>query len=760
MVKVEKIEYIEYRNVLKISIKLLWIMHISLILKNINDSNTYKSNFSFSSLLLDINFYYRNCKNNYDIVIKLLKIIKIKSELKNNITFNSVDYFNKKVFLSEIKQLEYIKDNINYLNVTEIEKPIDIIIPIYNGFQYLDKLFNSIYNSTKISYRLIVIDDKSTDNRILSFLENLNFNNDLYCKEIIILKNEENLGFVKTVNKASKLVKNHFVLLNTDVELPKNWLERLIRPLYEYKKEKIASITPFTNKGVYFSYPINKINNELINNLTLEEIDKIFQQINPIFTNNQIIHSGMGYCMAINYDCWEEIGGFDEELFEKGYGEENDWCFRAIQKGYINILVPNLFVYHKHSGSFGSEEREKLVERHLSILANKYPKEMELCRKFDIENNFSLYRLYANFYLSKSFSKNLLFIDFEVYSGGAYAYSQNKIKKFINEGYNIITLRHNSINNTLKIFFTNFNDEECLYLDNISEVYFILKKLNIEYVFINNLVFLDNNHLTILFDILEKNKEIYKYQLEYVFHDFFSICQSFFLVNDKDMFCGIPDTKICRKCNKIEKYLSIDVYRKMWDKFLSISNILTCFSKPSYDIIVSVYPNIKNKLQIIPHEILINYKEKYNPNWNNNILNIGFFGNFHPVKGSNIILDLDNKLIKSNIKYSIKLFGEKTVEYNQEEYLNINYIGKYERNNIPNLLNSHYIDIVIFTSIWPETFSYVIQELMEAKVPIICFNLGAPAERVSHYDKGYIVNEISAEGIYKELLKFYKNNKE
>ena len=41
--------------------------------------------------------------------------------------------------------------------------------------------------------------------------------------------------------------------------------------------------------------------------------------------------------------------------------------------------------------------------------------------------------------------------------------------------------------------------------------------------------------------------------------------------------------------------------------------------------------------------------------------------------------------------------------------------------------------------------------------PIICFNLGAQAERVSKYDKGYIAKDISAEAIYKKLLEFKEN---
>jgi GT2 family glycosyltransferase len=63
--------------------------------------------------------------------------------------------------------------------------------------------------------------------------------------------------------------------------------------------------------------------------------------------------------MGINQQVWSTLGGFDE-AFGRGYGEENDWCMRAIQAGYKNIVASNLFIYHKHGGSFTSEEKEEL----------------------------------------------------------------------------------------------------------------------------------------------------------------------------------------------------------------------------------------------------------------------------------------------------------------------------------------------------------------------------------------------------------------
>ena len=51
-----------------------------------------------------------------------------------------------------------------------------------------------------------------------------NENND---KNIIVLENETNLGFVKTVNKGMQYSENDVILLNSDTEVTKNWIEKI-----------------------------------------------------------------------------------------------------------------------------------------------------------------------------------------------------------------------------------------------------------------------------------------------------------------------------------------------------------------------------------------------------------------------------------------------------------------------------------------------------------------------------------------------------
>ena len=43
--------------------------------------------------------------------------------------------------------------------------------------------------------------------------------------------------------------------------------------------------------------------------------------------------------MSIRRDCLNEVGMFDEALFARGDGEENDFCLRAVKRGWRNVLA-------------------------------------------------------------------------------------------------------------------------------------------------------------------------------------------------------------------------------------------------------------------------------------------------------------------------------------------------------------------------------------------------------------------------------------
>ena len=106
---------------------------------------------------------------------------------------------------------------------------VDVVIPVYNGLEFLNRLFATITH-TAIPIRYIIVDDCSPDPRVLPLLEA--FKNE-HANNCLLIKNDVNLGFVKSVNVGLSLSQGHVVLVNTDTELPDHWLERLIQPIIQ-----------------------------------------------------------------------------------------------------------------------------------------------------------------------------------------------------------------------------------------------------------------------------------------------------------------------------------------------------------------------------------------------------------------------------------------------------------------------------------------------------------------------------------------------
>ena len=78
-------------------------------------------------------------------------------------------------------------------------------------------------------------------------------------------------------------------------------------------------------------------------------------------------------------------------------------------------------------------------------------------------------------------------------------------------------------------------------------------------------------------------------------------------------------------------------------------------------------------------------------------------------------------------------------------------MGPYKSDSIKDLIIKQEISVALFPSVWPETFSYLVSELIAAGIPLACFNIGAQGEKVSKYKYGQIISDFSPESILNAL---------
>lgn len=629
---------------------------------------------------------------------------------------------------------------------------IDIIIPVYNGFEFLERLFDTLKANTTPHYRLIVVNDASPDERVLPYLkERLSeFDN------AILIENQSNLGFVLSVSSAVEKTRGHFVILNTDTELPPLWLERLMYPIFHMPK--VASTTPFTNSGTIASFPTFIEDNPIFEDLEVAQLDSCFREVKPE-AHYAHLPTGVGFCMGVNADLIKEIGFFDKETFGKGYGEENDWCQRAIKHGYANLLVPNLFVYHKHGGSFPSELKQKLLqENYVKLLARHPDYDQQVHRFIQQDPHNTLRKLIV---MTASTLKEPMWVIFDHgLGGGANQYADDLIETKLAEGSNTLLIRYDFYGGVFTLHHRYRQYESRFALKTLDDVDRILSRLQIKTLFINSLVSYPNS------------KEILEYLEHYVsrrdieliipIHDYYPVCPSYTLLNEEGNYCGVPSIEICQSCMQKNKQewrnfhpspVDIDTWRTLWEGLLQQSSQILCFSESSKTILLTAYPDIpKNNIVIIPHKVTDIAPLQLDPKPEGASLTIGILGAINYAKGAKIIKELVEKIDAHNLNINVVVIGMIT-EPIQSPHFKVT--GKYAREDLPDLIKSHQIDIFLIPSIWPETFSYTSEEIMKMQLPLMVFDLGAPAERVRCYEKGHIIQEISADAILAYLSQRY-----
>lgn len=488
-------------------------------------------------------------------------------------------------------------------------RQVDIIIPIYNAFEDLKICMESLKKNTDFEkHRLILINDNSPDERIRPFLDAQKTDN------ILVFHNEKNQGFSANINLGmNQSVENDVLLLNSDTVVTENWIEKILE--CAYSSTVIGTVTPVSNNATLCSVPKFCEENQLPDYLTIDSAAKIVERVS--FCDYPKITVAHGFCMFVKREVIDKIGGFDAETFQRGYGEENDFCNRAEQAGYIHVMCDNTYIYHSGTKSFVSKEKEKLIRDHEKILEERYPIQMHnnavYCR--DNPNKYICDNVDLFFKLNNG-KKNILYVlhsDFKVGRNdniGGTQFHVKDLKDGLCSENNIFVLARNMETLCLTIY---CDDEEynfSFYVGKADD--FILKSNreirkvidNILEAFLIDLIHV-HHVISLSFDIfcLAKEKGI---PIILTAHDYYYICPTITLLSkDGKLCCGVGNDN-CKDCLRNAKGMIQTVdYLKYWqDNTREIFDICSQIVFPSEDAknhYVKVYPEFFSKYRVIEH---------------------------------------------------------------------------------------------------------------------------------------------------------------
>ena len=234
---------------------------------------------------------------------------------------------------------------------------VSIIIPNYNGKEHLGILLPSIADQTFNDYEVLIIDDCSPDKSAVEYI--MSFVKD--HKNMRLIENERNMGFVKTCNKGIKLASGEYIcILTNDTEVAGNFIQRNVEIM-----DADSSI------GVLSCTIIDKDGN---NWFTGGRFEKGFPfNLTDDFQGVRTVDWVAGTACFYRREVFDGAGPLDEGFFV--YHEDIEFCLRVRSKtNYKVCAFSDKLVTHYSGGSMGRRMSYYLTRNHILLVRMYCPK--------------------------------------------------------------------------------------------------------------------------------------------------------------------------------------------------------------------------------------------------------------------------------------------------------------------------------------------------------------------------------------------------
>jgi O-antigen biosynthesis protein len=224
---------------------------------------------------------------------------------------------------------------------------VSIIILTYNKSSYTYQCLQSILKYTDVPYELIIVDNGSTDNtsELLAKIDNS-----------ILIKNKDNLGFIKGCNEGAKKATGKYLLfLNNDTVVTEKWLSTLVITIETYPKcGGVGCKLVWPNGLLQEAGSIIWRDGSALGYGRNDKPDK------PEYSYVREIDYCSGACLLVRKDLFFLLKGFDEQYIP-AYYEDSDLCLGIQDLGYSIIYQPDVTVFHHEFTSSSRELAEKCM---------------------------------------------------------------------------------------------------------------------------------------------------------------------------------------------------------------------------------------------------------------------------------------------------------------------------------------------------------------------------------------------------------------
>jgi GT2 family glycosyltransferase/glycosyltransferase involved in cell wall biosynthesis len=591
---------------------------------------------------------------------------------------------------------------------------VAVVIPVYRGLDETRRCLASVLaHRDGVPAEIIVIDDCSPDPGMSNWLRELAADG-----SITLLRNDVNRGFVASVNRGMAAAGDRdVVLLNSDTEVPSNWLSRLAG--HAYSSPRIGSVTPYSNNATICSWPGVK-GGALPPGRSVADMDAAFLAANR---GRQVdIPTAVGFCMYIRRDCLEAVGGFDEATFGRGYGEENDFCLRATAAGWQHVLACDTFVFHAGETSFGKDSPERA--RAWSLLTARYPHYAAAVARHIEADEAATSRFAATAALFHQAAEPTILVIMHALGGGTDRHVRD-VQSAVGSRANFLRLEPRPGGLALSAPGLPGHPAAVFGIEQLDELVAVLHSCGIDRVHVHHWLGYDSL-LRVLIDRLGVPFDV-------TIHDYFSICpQINLLPTPASQHCGEPDAATCNACIAGRPQFgatNITDWRMRHAWLLNEAERVICPSEDARDRIARYAPHAR--LQAVSHEPVRqdSWHVRSTPPQPGEPMRIGVIGVIAQHKGLDALAAAIEAANPGEFEFVV--IGSCNPKLPRHLRHRVTETGPYEEADLQEFLAAARLHAAWFPATWPETYSYTLSAAIDAELPIVAPAMGAFPERLA-----------------------------
>jgi glycosyltransferase involved in cell wall biosynthesis len=569
--------------------------------------------------------------------------------------------------------------------------------------------------------------------------ERAEFENQAGGREMIFLENATVRGFPASINAAVAHRERDLVLLDCETLVSGNWLERLRAAA---KRSPAAGIVaPFATGGEICCYPPP---GEYP--LPSGDLDGLCAAANTgKIADLPAVH---GVCAFIRRPCLDEVGAFDDAVFQTRNSAAADFCLRAGARGWRTILAADVLVE-----SPAAPQSDEVCS---ATMDRCHPYYEDLLVNFKVDDPALPLRRALDLAAVKSLNRPLYCFLTHRFGGGTERHVRDLCSALAEFGIECVV-----------IFALDGNRASCV-LPRLPSLASLNYNIDEEY----DALLHDLGDLDVRYFHIHSNLAIPQILMQLparlgipyycTIHDYSWFCPRVNLIDQSGLYCGEPESSVCDDCVRqgdpglwrefTATHQKVEELRTQSRAILSGARKVFC---PSED----TRFRMARQFQLVNLEVRANLEPVARQlsaaaaTLGAATIGVAVIGFISRKKGMDVLRECALAALRDELPLRFVVVGFTEDNSAFAALPNVTITGRYKEGEAPDIIGSHELRLALFPIVWPETYSYTLSIALDSGLYPVAFDLGAIAERIRALSFGHLIPlETSPEEINAALM--------